>query len=118
MFPDDKTMCHRTAFEKRCFDMVVNCKCRSWVRVQGRDLNDKPIDIYDCADHWGPQIAQQATAQLSQQLTTIAQSIDNLRKEVGHAQDASVVGALDKLNDNIRQLPGLGHDPQKLLGST
>jgi len=116
MLPDEAIMCHETGFEKRCFDMVTKCKCRKWVRVQGRDLNDKPVDLYDCADHWGPQMRQQSTAQLSQQLTTIAKSIDYLRAEVGHSQDASIVGALDKLNTNIRQLPGMIPDAQKLLG--
>ncbi len=115
MLPDEKKMCHHTAFEKSCFDMVTKCRCRKWVRVQGRDLNDKPIDLYDCADHWGPQMAQQSTAQLSQQLTLIAQAIDALRKEVAAGQDASVVGALDRLNENIRGAHA--HDPQKLLGS-
>lgn len=115
MLPDEKKMCHHTAFEKPCFEMVTKCKCAKWVRVQGRDLNDKPIDLYDCVDHWEPQMAQQSTAQISQQLTLIAQAIDLLRKEVGNAHDTSVVGALDRLNENIRSVPA--YDPQKLLGN-
>lgn len=102
MFPDDKTMCHRTGFEKRCRDMVVNCNCRAWVRIKGRHAEtDAPVDLYDCADHWGPQIQMQATEVLQKHLLTIAESIDGLRKVVHDANDQQMVGAVARLNRQV-----------------
>ena len=119
MLPDEKIMCHLTGFEKRCLDMVVTCKCRKWVRLQGRDKDTgAPIDLYDCADHWGPQMQQQSTAQLSSQLDTIAQSIDHLRKEVHQGNDQAMVGALVRLNDKLDETRVLANgDATRLLGS-
>lgn len=116
MLPDEKTKCHRTGFEKGCRDMVVNCNCRAWVRIKGRHAEtDAPVDLYDCADHWGPQIAQQSTEVIQKHLLTIAQSVDQLRKEVHEANDIQMAGALAHLNNRMDAMRAIGAEPQKLL---
>jgi hypothetical protein len=124
MLPDEKIMCHLTGFEKRCLDMVVNHKCRKWVHLKGVATDGKTaIDLYDCADHWGPQISQQATAQLSAQLDTVAKSIDALRDEVTNHKDQAIATSINQLNRQVEthvlrvdQLPPQGHSTPLLTG--
>lgn len=55
MLPDEKVMCHETGFEKSCRDMVVNCRCRKWVQIQGNNPNTgEAINRWDCTDAWLP----------------------------------------------------------------
>lgn len=118
MNPDKTTKCHRIGFQETCFTCVTEYNCRAWVRITGIDKDTgQPIDMYDCADHWGPRIQQQATAQLSEQLTTVAKSVDALRKEVQQANDQQMIGALARLNQKVDEVSMLSHDPQKLLGN-
>lgn len=118
MLPDSKIKCHRTGFTKACRDMVAKHNCRAWVRLTGRDKDtDAPIDLYDCADHWGPQIQQQAIAQLSKQLDTVAESIDLLRKEVQQGNDVALANTLDRLNAKMDEARELTAAPHKLLES-
>ena len=108
MLPDEKTKCHRTGFEKGCRDMVVNCNCRAWVRVKGRHAEtDAPVDLYDCADHWAPQIHMQSTEVMQKHLLTVAQSIDALRKEVAQTNDVHMVGAIARMNRDLEMSRGL-----------
>lgn len=101
MLPDEKIKCHQTGFQETCFKCVTEHKCRKWARILGKDLAGNPIDLYDCADHWASQIQQQATAQLSMQLDTIAASIDKLRVEVQSGNDSAIVGGIAQLNKTM-----------------
>lgn len=113
MWPDEKVMCHRTGFTKSCFECVTQHKCRAWVRIEGQTADKKPIDVYDCADHWTPQLHQQSTMELRQHLLAIAQSVDLLRKEVNEANGSAMSLALQNINNRVLQLSS--DAPQKLL---
>jgi hypothetical protein len=79
MLPDKDTMCHHTAFEKSCFKMVTECRCRKWVLVQGNNPNTgEPVNRYDCADAWAPFLQ----IETSQQVRQAGASIDQLRNTV------------------------------------
>lgn len=106
MYPDKKTMCHRTGFTKSCFECVTEHNCRAWVRITGQSAETppKPIDLYDCADHWGPQIHQNATIELRQHLLSIAKSIDAMRKEVNETNGAALSLALQNINNRVLQV--------------
>jgi hypothetical protein len=53
--PNKEVMCHHTAFQKRCRDMVVECNCRKWVNIQGvHPQTGEAVNRWDCADHWIP----------------------------------------------------------------
>lgn len=53
--PDEKVMCPYTGFEKKCFDMVVHCKCPKWVQVLGHNPNTgEQMNRWACADSWMP----------------------------------------------------------------
>lgn len=113
MLPDDKIMCHHTAFEKSCFDMVTKCKCRKWVRVQGKDpQTNADIDTYDCRDHIDHLLA---IAVLQSQRQTTA-SVDAMRHEVRASSDAAMVGMVGQLNRQMEAAVAVTSDaPQKLL---
>ena len=95
MYPDEKIMCHHTAFEKSCFDMVTKCKCRKWVRVQGKDpQTNADIDSYDCRDHVDHMLT---IAVLQAQRQTTA-SVDAVRGEMQQSADQGIVDAIGMLN--------------------
>lgn len=84
MLPDDKTMCHETAFEKSCRDMVVNCRCRKWVQVQGVNPNTgDPVNRWDCADAWGPMLA----INIAQQARQTGAAVESFRNETVKANE-------------------------------
>ena len=112
MLPDEKIMCHRTGFEKRCFDMVVHCKCRAWVKVQGADPQTGEIlDQFDCADHWAPTLQMEAIKVARQTFATLHE----LRNEVALSRDHALVSTLGRLNDKIDDARANG--VPKLIGT-
>lgn len=54
MLPPRDVICHRTFGSdtpKKCFDLVVDCKCRLWQHVLGTDpQTGKEVDHFDCLD--------------------------------------------------------------------
>ena len=92
MLPDEKVMCHETAFEKRCRDMVVNCYCRKWIQVMGNNPNTgEPINRWDCADAWAPMLA----INTAQQARQTAAAVESFRNETvrSNEQVARVIAA-------------------------
>lgn len=62
--PHADVMCHHTGFEKSCKDMVLNCKCRKWVFVDGVNPNTgETVKKYDCVDAWLPALLIENAAQ-------------------------------------------------------
>jgi len=90
--PDEKIMCHRTGFEKSCFDMVTRCKCQLWVKVSGQHpQSEKPIDHYACADSWMPLL----TLEVANMVRQNTASTDKVATEIkGHRDDTVTVGAI------------------------
>lgn len=110
IYPAKDIWCHHTGFKKRCYDMVVKCKCRKWVAVQGNDpQTNAPLQLFDCADAWTPALQ---VMQHQRQLQTTA-SVDALRNEVQSANDAGMANALVGLNQQIRAAV----DPKTLLSA-
>ena len=126
MLPDRETKCHRTGFEKTCFQCVVDHKCRLWKRITlecDPETGKAGVDHYDCLDSLQDIYAKDA---LRRQVQTTA-SIDSLRKEVAQSNDSGMTSALMGINAHVRRLADaqgaagaamIGHhehDPQKLL---
>lgn len=90
--PDEKIMCHRTGFDKSCFDMVTRCKCRLWVKVQGmHPQTEKIIDQYDCADAWMPTLILEVASMVRQNTA----STDKVANEVSaHRTETVTMGAI------------------------
>ncbi len=81
--PDEKTKCHRTGFEKRCRDMVVDCGCRLWVRVTGTDpQTGQPVDHWGCADAWAPRLQIDNTITVAREARQTAAAVESLRNEM------------------------------------
>ena len=118
MFPPKDVMCHMTAFKESCHRCVTEFGCRKWSRVQGRDIHtDAPIDLYDCADHWGAQVAINGFAQLSQKLEMVAKGIDHLRIEVQGGNVKAMLAGINDLNGRVNEMRALGApiDPAQVI---
>lgn len=101
--PDKETRCHHTAFEKRCFDMVVEHRCRKWCHFLGKDpQTGADIDVWDCRDHLEHLFWIEAARQ--QRGTTA--SVDKLANEVAKANDSGMASALMGLNGHLTALGG------------
>lgn len=90
--PDEKIMCHRTGFDKSCFDMVVKCKCQLWVKVSGTPPQaEAPVDYYACADSWMPML----TLEVANMVRQNTASTDKVASEVkAHRDENMTMGAI------------------------
>ncbi len=90
--PDEKIMCHRTAFKKRCFDMVTKCKCQLWIEVQGLNpQTEAVVSRHACADSWMPLL----TIEVAQMVRQNTASTDKVACEVKkHADESVALGAM------------------------
>lgn len=53
--PNKEMGCHRTGFEKKCFDLVTSGVCRRWTQIMGRNPNTgEDMNRWDCIDNWTP----------------------------------------------------------------
>ena len=87
--PDEKIMCHRTGFDKSCFDMVTKCKCQLWVQVQGMDpQTEQIISRSACADSWMPKL----TIEVAQMVRQNTASTDKVANEVNAGRDENAAG--------------------------
>ncbi len=79
MFPPKEKMCHRTGFEKSCFELCASKACQDrWVHVQGTNAQTGgPIDTWGCVDD------QIVTLELDQtrKLHGLQAAIESLRNE-------------------------------------
>lgn len=119
-FPEKGVMCHRTGFAKSCQECVVEHGCQLWVHLKGIDKDSGgPIDLYGCSDSFGPKIATQSAAQLTQMLEMVAKGIDHLRLEVQGENIKPMLQGIQKLNGKLEEVRRLGApvDPVKLIGS-
>ncbi len=99
--PDEKIMCHHTAFEKSCFDMVTKCKCRKWVHIQGKDpQTNADVDTYDCRDH----VEHMLNIAVLQAVRQTTASVDQMRQEVHQANDQALVGSIAHLNRQMQHM--------------
>lgn len=115
MLPDERIMCHHTAFEKSCFDMVTKCKCRKWVRVQGKDpQTNVDIDSYDCRDH----VDHMLTIAVLQGVRQTTASVDAMRSEVRQSSDQAMAGAIGRINRQVENVMAVASTPvAKMIGN-
>jgi hypothetical protein len=101
MLPDEKIMCHHTGFEKRCFDLVTQSKCRKWRNVLGANpQTGEQMNIWDCIEGLQHQI-QLDTGRAVMQMVA---SLDKLATEVSSANDAGMANALMGINAQVRRV--------------
>ncbi len=103
--PDDKTMCHHTAFEKSCRSIVTGCGCRKWVKVDGLNPNTgEQITKFDCADAWLPMLIIENT-QMQRQTGAAVESFRNETiKGNEQAMRVMVATALPRHNGTVLTL--------------
>lgn len=82
--PNKETMCHHTAFEKRCFDMVTQCRCPKWIVLHGKDPQKDTVGtIYGCVDSLLPTLLIE-NSQMSRQTGA---AVESFRNEVVKAEN-------------------------------
>lgn len=75
--PDKDIMCHRTGFEKSCFECVTQHGCQLWIAIAGTNPNTgEPINKSVCADAIMPFLTIE-TAQQSRQAGAAVESFRN-----------------------------------------
>lgn len=82
--------------------------CPLWVLVRGKDpQTNADVDRWDCALSFIPMLQVQT---IQAHLRTTA-SVDELRKEVHHANNQQMVGAIAQLNERMHAaaVSGNGH---------
>jgi hypothetical protein len=107
MLPDEKIMCHHTAFEKRCFDMVTQSKCRKW-----RNLVMTDVQTGERTNHWDCVEGLQHQIQLDtgRAVMNMVASLDKLATEVSSANDSGMANALMGLNAQVRRMAEVSQD--------
>ncbi len=99
--PDKDIKCHHTAFEKRCFDMVVEHRCRKWCHFLGKHpQTGADIDAWDCRD----QLEHLFWIEAARQQRGTTASVDKLANEVAKANDSGMASALMGLNAQARRM--------------
>lgn len=124
--PDEKIMCHHTGFEKRCFDMVTQSKCRKWRYLWGTDpQTGVQLSVWDCVDG----LQHQIQLDTGKAVMHMVASLDKLATEVATSNDAGMANALMGINSQIRRvadvnqaqidmfISGASSPPPKLIGS-
>lgn len=100
MLPDEKVKCHRTAFEKSCRDMVVNCHCQLWVHISGFNRNTgQQMDHYACVDR----VKVDLTIENTQAQQSTAKAVESTRNEFVRSADRNM-DAMIQLHDTIVQI--------------
>lgn len=101
MLPDEKIMCHHTGFEKRCFDMVTQAKCRKWRNLLGVDpQTGAQMNVWDCVDGLQHQIQMDT----GKAVMHVVAGIDKLANTVSAANDSGMANALLGLNAQIKRV--------------
>lgn len=67
MIPPKDIGCHRTGFQKTCFECVTEHKCRLWSHIIGLDPNTGlEVNFYGCADEVRNKLIMEGTQQTRQ----------------------------------------------------
>jgi hypothetical protein len=86
MLPDKKVWCHKTGFEKKCFDMVTKKGCELWGYKVGLDRNTGQHEqVWGCTEKFafGLQI------ELIQQMRELGAAMEGMRNETARAADTT-----------------------------
>lgn len=101
MLPDENIMCHHTGFEKRCFDLVTQSKCRKWRNLLGTDpQTGAQLNVWDCVDG----LQHQIQLDTGRAVMCMVASLDKLATEVATSNDAGMASALMGLNAQVRRV--------------
>jgi hypothetical protein len=94
MLPDKETKCHHTGFQSSCRDMVVNCSCRKWRQIQGKNPNTgEDVNGWDCVDAWLPLLMIE-NSQMQRQTGAAVESLRNEMVKAATAQQQLQIQAL------------------------
>jgi hypothetical protein len=89
-------MCHETGFEKSCRDMVINCNCAKWVKLQMKHpQTEAQIDEWKCADSWGPLLQVALIQSIENRMIGLQAATESFRNETVKAnqQACQVIAA-------------------------
>jgi hypothetical protein len=76
MIPDKDIGCHRSGFQKTCFEGVTEHKCRLWTHIIGMNPSTgEHIDQFGCADEFHNKLM----IENSQQQRQTAKAIESFR---------------------------------------
>ena len=119
--PDKETRCHRTGFEKTCFECVTQYNCRLWRHLvvdADRATGEVLRDMWGCVDS----LQQDYALNLMGRQDTTTATVDKLSRQVAESHDASMVGAIARLNHGLVEHDARRHangalidDDQRLL---
>lgn len=81
MLPEKDIMCHRTGFQKSCFDCVTQHRCRLWTHIVGADpQTGAQIDMFGCSDEF----TNKLLIENAQQSRQNGASADKVATEIRH----------------------------------
>lgn len=92
MLPSKTIWCHRTGFEKTCFEMVTQKECRLWQQIQGmHPQTEEVISKWDCVDVHMFTLSLQNGLQQDRMIA----STDKIATEVkAHRDEDATMGAI------------------------
>lgn len=119
VWPDEKTMCHRTSFTKTCLECVKDHGCRLWkhVTLEGDPrlelgATQSAVNHWDCADSLTDLYLRDM---LRRQLQTTA-TVDKLSKEVAQNNAGAMGALLGGINQTLQQIAAPNDEPPLLNG--
>ena len=88
MLPDKEIGCHRTAFTRKCREMVASGACGRWMQIAGNNPNTgEPVNRYDCVDNWTPLLLIE-NSQMQRQTGAAVESFRNEMVKLNQARVA------------------------------
>lgn len=113
MLPNPNIKCPATAFKRSCRAIVSKCDCPKFVKVIGTNKNTgQEIDQFGCIDSFLHMLLIENISVSN--ATTVEMNM--LRNEVAKSHDASMVGAIHRLNQALAQPQALD-SPPRLIGN-
>ena len=117
MLPDVKIKCPATAFKRSCRSIISKCDCPKFVKVVGTNKNTgQEVDKFGCIDSFLHMLLIENISVSN--ATTVEMNL--LRNEVAKSHDASMVGAMHRLNQRLDEQQSVcdgGTHELRLLGN-
>jgi len=109
MLPDSKVKCPATAFARTCREIVAECECPKFVRVDFvNPQTGEKVDKYGCVDSFLVLIQMENANMVRQSVA----AINGFRNEVIKANETAV----QERNEALRRLANHGSQPYRITG--